>query len=91
MKLTFVSYSGSYPNLCRGHLVLAIDGTPIDFPEYCLSSGGSVWFDKHWSEHVEEGDWSISEYPEDFPEELKDEAVELVNQNIPRGCCGGCV
>lgn len=91
MKLTFVSYDGDYPNLCRGQLILAIDGVPIVFPSYCLSSGGSVSFDDNWSEEVEQGEWSIDEYPKGFPEELKEEAVCLVNMNIPLGCCGGCI
>lgn len=91
MKLTFVSYDGSYPNLCSGTLVLAIDGKDITFPSYCLSSGGSVSFTEDWDEEVDDGPWSISEWPKDFPEELKAEAVELVNDNVPWGCCGGCV
>lgn len=91
MELTFVSYDGSYPNLCSGQLVLAIDGDPVVFPKYCLSSGGSVSFDDNWHEDVQEGEWDISDYPKDFPESLKGMAVSLVNENVPHGCCGGCV
>lgn len=90
-RLKFISYDGDYPNLCSGVLTLELDGNPIEFPSHCLSSGGSVWFDGDWQEHVESGPWSIGEWPEWFPEELKREAVELVNDNIPEGCCGGCV
>lgn len=91
MELTFVSYDGAYPNLCSGHLILAIDGVPVEFPNYCLSSGGNVSFDDDWNEDVQEGEWDISDYPKDFPESLKGMAVSLVNENIPHGCCGGCV
>lgn len=90
-KLTFVSYDGGFPNLCRGKLVLAIDGVCVHFPNYCLSSGGSVSFDENWHEDVTSGSWGISDWPEDFPDELKQKAVELVNDNVPHGCCGGCV
>lgn len=90
-KINFVSYSGSYPNLCRGTLILNINGKNVRFPECCLSSGGSVWFDNDWGEHIETGPWSIYEWPENFPENLKDTVKELINDNIPYGCCGGCV
>lgn len=89
--LEFVSYNGDYPNLCSGELKMKLDGKIIVFPTYCLSSGGSVSFDKDWNEEVEQGDWTIREFPKGFPEELKEYATELVNQNIPQGCCGGCV
>jgi len=91
MKLTFVSYDGEFPNLCSGNLVLAIDGEEVKFPPYCLSSGGSVSFTEDWDEIVTSGSWSIRDFPEDFPDELKAEAERLVNENIPNGCCGGCV
>lgn len=91
MKLTFKSYDGSYPNLCSGTLILLLDNEEIVFPEYCLSSGGSVSFDEDWSEVVEQAEWSITEWPENFPEELEGEATNLVNENINYGCCGGCV
>lgn len=90
-RLKFVSYDGKYPNLCSGKLILSLDGNRIEFPDYCLHSGGSVWFDNNWNEHVTQGEWSISTYPENFPNELKEEATDLVNENIPYGCCGGCV
>ena len=90
-RLKFVSYDGAYPNLCSGTLKMKLDGKIITFPSYCLSSGGSVWFDDDWSEHVEEGEWTISKFPKDFPEELKEYAQELVNENVEPGCCGGCV
>ena len=56
-----------------------------------LRSGGSVLFDKSGEEHVYHGEWSIDNYPEDFPENLKEEAVRIVNENVPYGCCGGCI
>ena len=90
-RIKFVSYDGKYPNLCSGRLVLSIDGKDVTFPNYCLSSGGNVSFDDDWSEEVTSGDWSISEFPKDFPEELKQEATDIVNENISDGCCGGCV
>ena len=91
MELTFVSYDGAYPNLCSGRLVLAIDGVPVVFPENCLSSGGSIDFDDDWNEGVLKGEWGISAYPKDFPEDLKKQAVALVNENVEQGCCGGCI
>lgn len=91
MKLEFKSYDGDYPNLCSGTLIMSLDGEDIVFPDFCLSSGGSVWFDEDWNEHVEDGMWSIDDWPEGFPEELKPVALELVNENISYGCCGGCV
>ncbi len=85
----FVSYDGSYPCLCMGTLVLAIDGENVTFPEYCLRSGGSVWFNEEWDEHVECGAWSV-EVPEQYAH-LRDAIEECVNANVPHGCCGGCV
>jgi hypothetical protein len=90
-KLTFVSYDGDYPNLCSGNLIMAINGVNIHFPEFCLSSGGSVSFTEDWDEIIESGEWTISNFPKNFPDELKTEANKIVNENIPQGCCGGCV
>lgn len=90
-KLEFVSYNGKYPILCSGDLVLSLDGKNISFPSHCLSSNGSVYFDDEWNDYVEHGDWSIEYWPEGFPEQLKEIALALVNENVPHGCCGGCV
>ena len=86
-----VEYNGSFPNLCSGDLVLVIDGTRWEFPDYCLTSGGAVWFDNGWSEHIDTGEWVIYEWPDDFPESLKEDALAAVNKQVPWGCCGGCV
>lgn len=86
-NIKFVSYNGRYPNLCSGTLVLNIDGTNVTFPKYCLCSGGHIW-----DEEVGCGPWTINEYK--FPEKyqhLESEILEIINDNIPWGCCGGCV
>jgi len=91
MKVEFVSYDGSYPNLCSGTLIMKIDDELWKFPSYSLYSGGNVWFDAEWSEHVERGSWGISYWPENYPEDTKETTIELVNANVNYGCCGGCV
>lgn len=85
----FVSYDGAYPNLCSGQLVLKINGQVREFSRHCLQSGGTVWFDNDWDAHIENGSWSI-DLPEDL-EPLRKEIEECINENIPHGCCGGCV
>lgn len=85
----FVSYDGAYPNLCTGQLVLKINGQVREFSRHCLQSGGTVWFDNDWNEHIENGRWSI-DLPEDL-EPLRKEIEECINENIPHGCYGGCV
>lgn len=47
------------------------------------------WFDNDWNAHIENGRWSI-DLPEDL-EPLRKEIEECINENIPYGCCGGCV
>ena len=73
-----IEYNGEYPNLCRGTLDVIIDGVRWEFGS-CLSSGGYVTFDENWSEDVGEGQWSITEYPEGFPEDLELLVEQLVN------------
>lgn len=87
--IKFVSYDGSYPCLCAGTLVLNIDGKNVQLPPYCLTSGGCVTFNDSWDEDVEKGPWHV-----DVPTEYiayADEIRKVVNNNIPWGCCGGCV
>lgn len=90
--LEFVSYNGSYPNRCLGTLILKLNGKEIRFPDHCLSSGGSAYFTNNYSEeHVTHGEWSIQYWPDKFPEDLKIQAINLVNENVSQGCCGGCL
>lgn len=86
-----IEYDGKFPNLCAGTLVVTVAGRRWSFPSYCLSSGGSVWFDGEWSEHVESGTWSINDWPDGFPSEHKEAVEDAVNAEIPHGCCGGCI
>ena len=86
-----VEYNGRYPNLCSGQLAVVLDEKRWIFPSYSLSSGGTIWFDNEWTEHVESGPWSIREWPEGFPEERKEEVEKEINRVISHGCCGGCV
>lgn len=84
----FVSYDGRYPCRCYGTLVLRIDGEEVVLKN-ALRSGGSVWFDDDWNEHVEQGEWGV-EIPEEY-QKYSDEIHRVVNDNVPDGCCGGCV
>lgn len=93
MKQIRIKYDGEYPNLCSGRLEVWVDDEYYNFGECVLSSGGSVSFDADWNETVTHGKWSIDDcdFPENFPKELKDELLDVINREIPWGCCGGCV
>lgn len=84
----FVSYNGKYPNLCSGTLVLEVDGKKREL-SHALCSGGSVSFDENWNASVTYGSWSV-DLPEDL-EPYRQEIEELVNSEVPLGCCGGCI
>jgi len=90
-RVKFVSYNGHYPNLCSGNLVLEIDGENVRFPEHCLSSGGSVSFTPDWDEVISHGEWTIVDWPNEVPDSLYRECIDVVNENVSQGCCGGCV
>ena len=84
----FVSYDGEYPNLCRGVLIIKIDSV-IHKLDNCLLSGGNIWFDDDWRDHTEYGEWSVN-----VPDELnkyRNQITDVVNENVPQGCCGGCI
>jgi hypothetical protein len=89
MTVKFVSYDGKWPCLCHGTLVLDVDGKEFKFFDG-LSSGGYV----SWrSNKIVKGEWYLTklQWPEDFPKEAKDEAIDVINANVPKGCCGGCI
>ena len=104
MKIEFVDYTGSWPNLCSGTLILRIDGEIYSFGGYvdeddpdrdshCFSqfwtSGGSCgWEPDDW---IEEGDWIQVEDLPDFLKGHEDEIMSIMNSNVPHGCCGGCI
>lgn len=88
-----IDYNGKYPTLCSGNLKVTVDGKLWQFPPFCLYSGGGVWFDfgNERNEHVKYGEWTICDWPENFPEKLKDVVMKKINAEIPYGCCGGCI
>lgn len=92
MDIKFVEYSGKWPNLCRGKLTLEINGERRIFPKGILCSCGTAYFDDDWESHITEGKWIVEE--KYLPEDLKDFSAkieECVSNNVPYGCCGGCL
>lgn len=86
-----IEYDGRYPNLCYGYLVVTIDDIRYNFPPDCMVPGGSAYCTGDWEEVVTEGEWGISEWPENFPEYLKWDVLDAVNKQVRHGCCGGCI
>lgn len=102
----FVSYNGKYPNLCRGTLVLNINGIDITFapdekridnvtifPTFWSTGGSTEFHDPGYlNPYTTNGEWVI--YEEDLPEQYRQyvsEIDEVFNDNVPFGCCGGCI
>lgn len=91
----FIEYTGSFPKLCRGNLLLEIDGVQVWFghTKECKykafwSSGGHIDSDR---ETYFSGEWVID--VEEIPEQYRKYAVEIdraFNANVYYGCCGGC-
>ena len=56
-----------------------------------MISGGSICKDEDWNMWAIQGNWEITlkEYPELEP--YKEEITRVVNENVPQGCCGGCI
>ena len=80
----FISYSGSYPALCCGTLIIEVNGIRYEL-EDCLHNDGSISFTGDW----DEVEWRVS-----VPDELKEfeeDITEVVNDNVEYGCCGGCI
>lgn len=86
-KVEFVSYDGAFPNLCSGTLVIKVNGVEYALKD-CLDSGGCVSI-IDGDEIIEDGEWRVY-----VPEELsryQKQITKCVNENVPWGCCGGCL
>ena len=88
----FISYDGKWPNLCSGVLTIKVNGTLYEL-ENVMVSGGCIMGGPHtdWDMRTEQGPWTVDleEYPELKPYEK--EIAMVVNDNVPYGCCGGCI
>lgn len=90
----FISYTGEYPCLCSGILTLKIDGKKVRFgygtpnTPFWISGGGLS------PNYVGayQGEWKINvdRIPEEY-HKYASEIDEVFNDNVPWGCCGGCI
>lgn len=94
MKIEFVSYDYGDYCLCNGILILKVNekevvfGSEDGYPRFWHTGGTANWYE----DEVTKAPWIIWE--DDLPEELKSHAKEigeLFNDNVPWGCCGGCI
>ena len=87
MAIKFISYDGEYPNLCSGTLVLEVDGVERSARHALVSTGCINWED----DTVVKGDWALSIYTPQWMWDRKEEVLAVVNANVRKGCCGGCI
>lgn len=74
-----------------------VEKNHMGYKEYHLKdvlvSGGSCGFKNDYTEdYCYQGAWDVNEY--NLPDELKPfkkQIKKLVNENVPLGCCGGCL
>ncbi|MEZ3438640.1 MAG: hypothetical protein K1W18_07150 [Oscillospiraceae bacterium] len=88
-RVKFISYTGKYPNLCSGVLTLENDG---NYEAFWSSGGGCGFYNDYANAYVDSGAWEIDVSA--LPEELRPFAAEIdevFNDNVPQGCCGGCL
>ena len=91
VTIEFISWTRRPWAWCGSDVTISFNGNIITLHRP-LISGGSVRFDDDWGEHIEDGPWSVRE--DALPDELKPHIqllVSAINDNIPQGCCGGCV
>ena len=96
--IKFVKYTGQYPNLCNGVLILNIDGKLVSFGKKRIFGNDSE-YDCFWEtggscnlyDGCTTGEWQID--ANKLPKQYKKYAHEIdkvFNQNVEFGCCGGC-
>ena len=62
--------------------------------EQFWSSGGRVERSKDWDMWATNGDWELNYDKSKFPEWIIDlfpQLIKVFNENVPQGCCGGCI
>ena len=96
----FISYTGKFPNLCSGILTLEIDGNKYkfghsiykepqgEFPRFWRSGGGLL--PNYAGAYPGEWQIDVSKLPEHF-RKCATEIDVVFNDNVPCGCCGGCI
>lgn len=101
-QVEFVSYDGKWPNLCSGVLTLKINGKEEKFgfsfkgeqmhPKFWSSGGSCGFFNNYSDSYVNQAPWEFTQndLPEQF-QEYFEEISEVFNENVPFGCCGGCL
>lgn len=98
--IKFINYDGEYPNLCSGTLTLEIDGEIVtfghnkcDYYRFWHSGGTCRFTDSHYFDTiVSDGEWKLDEA--ELPEKYKNigkELIQVFNDNVRWGCCGGCL
>lgn len=90
-QIEFVSYTGKYPNLCGGELRVRVEGKERLVDSSLISGGTCYWDSRNLQEILTAGAWSVYFRDESFTPEEQARIVELVNANVPHGCCGGCM
>ena len=89
--IEFIKYDGKWPCLCFGTLSIKVNGKAYHL-DNVLISGGEITHNGHWEDIcVSHLPWKIdlNEYPE--LKQYEAEILEVVNDNIEYGCCGGCI
>lgn len=104
-NVEFISYTGKYPNLCRGVLTLKINGEEVkfghDYDNYDYETGEfkDNNYDSFWSSGggitrngqswCDEWDTDYNEIPDEY-KKYAEEIDDVFNYNVGWGCCGGC-
>ena len=89
-----IKYNGAWPNLCSGTLKVELEDGKSFEAGYILCSGGDCGFNDDYSESfVNNAPWSIEEekLADWVPKDRLEELVEFINEEVPFGCCGGCL
>ena len=92
-KVKFISYDGKYPNLCRGKLIVEIEGKRVEFESYgdevegtypaFWETGGYITTNRKWHMTAHEAPWELNNvynFNEDnkYPDFIMDNLNELI-------------
>lgn len=100
--IKFISYSGKYPCLCCGILVLEIDGKQVSFGDKSAGKKNVIYdYDSFWNSggwHLDSKDnlvkreWIVNYglLPKQYRKYIY-EIDKVLNENVEFGCCGGCI